>query len=57
MSTRNRLGSRGKTGEICPESGVWKSISTPSTTIPLAKGNRFPPYNNSAVIWVLHQYA
>jgi hypothetical protein len=43
------LGTRCKTGQICPESGEWKSNGSPCTTIPLAKGNRFPPYNNQAV--------
>ena len=27
----------GTTGETCPESGVWESQSSPSTTIPLSK--------------------
>lgn len=51
------LGTTGKTGETCPESGVWQSQTSPSTTIPLAKGNRFPPYNNQAVTWKLIRYA
>ena len=28
-----------KTGEICPESGVWKVVGYPSTTAPIAKSN------------------
>lgn len=51
------LGTTGKTGETCPESGVWQAQSTPSTTIPLAKGNQFPPYDNKAVTWKLIRYA
>lgn len=51
------LGTRAKTGEVCPESGVWKADSNPSTTAPIAKGNRMPPYNGAAVTWVLVQYA
>jgi len=57
MTTRKPLGTRAKTGEICPESGVWKVVGTPSTTAPIAKGNRMPPYNNQAVTWELIQYA
>lgn len=51
------IGTRARTGEVCPESGVWKAISTPSTTAPIAKGNRMPPYNNQAVYWELIRYA
>ncbi len=51
------LGTTRKTGEKCPESGVWKSQSNPSTTIPLSKGERFPPYKNRAVVWKLIRYA
>ncbi|WP_010181003.1 YjzC family protein [Aquimarina agarilytica] len=51
------LGTTRKTGEKCPESGVWKSLSTPSTTIPLSKGEKFPPYNNQGVTWKLTAYA
>lgn len=44
------------TGQTCPESGVWKAIGY-METIPLAKGNTFPPYNRQAVSWQLIQYA
>lgn len=54
---RKPLGTTGKTGETCPESGVWESQSSPSTTIPLSKGEKFPPYNNKAVTWKLIRYA
>ena len=51
------LGTRARTGETCPESGVWKVVGTPTTTAPIAKGNTFPPYAQKAVTWVLVQYA
>jgi len=50
------IGTTARTGEVCPESGVWKPQHY-STTAPIAKGNRMPPYNNQAVTWVLMQYA
>jgi len=55
---RAPIGTRAKTGEICPESGVWK-VDHPvdTTTAPIAKGNRMPPYRNRAVTWILIQYA
>ncbi len=59
VAAQNRapIGTRAKTGQICPESGVWKVEGTPTTTAPIAKGNVMPPYNNKAVVWVLIQYA
>ena len=33
----------GRTGESCQESGVYKCSTHPTNTIPLAKGNKFPP--------------
>ena len=46
-----------RTGEKCPESGIWKVVGTPSTTAPIAVGNTMPPYNGQAVTWFLIQYA
>lgn len=51
------IGTTGRTGTKCPESGIWKVVGTPSTTGPFAKGNTFPPYQNKAVNWQLIQYA
>ena len=51
------IGTRVSTGQTCPESGVWKVEGYPSTTAPIAKGNRMPPYGARSVVWVLQQYA
>lgn len=51
------VGITAKTGEKCPESGVWKVLGTPSTTAPIAKGNKMPPYKDKAVIWKLIKLA
>jgi len=51
------IGTTAKTGQSCPESGVWKVLGNPTTTAPIAKGNRMPPYGNSAVTWKLIQLA
>ena len=51
------IGTTASTGQNCPESGVWKSMDTPSTTAPIAKGNKMPPHNGKAVAWKLTQYA
>ncbi|GAM00378.1 hypothetical protein SP5_031_00210 [Sphingomonas parapaucimobilis NBRC 15100] len=56
MRTRKPIGTTARTGEICPESGVWQPIGY-STTAPIAEGNRMPPYDGKAVTWKLIQYA
>ena len=59
MSTAAKapIGTTARTGEICPESGVWEVVGNPSTTAPIANGNRMPPYSSKAVTWQLIQYA
>ncbi len=45
-----------KTGQICPESGVYKCSKHPSNTIPLSKGETFPPCScggGHGATWVL----
>jgi hypothetical protein len=55
--TKVPLGTKRKTGEICPESGAWKPVNVgSSTTAPIAKGDRFPPYRNKSAIWELISY-
>ena len=47
------IGIRVRTGDTCPESGVWGVEGYPTTTAPIAKGNRMPPYRGISVFWVL----
>ena len=56
-TARAPIGTTAKTGEACPESGVWKVVGYPTTTAPIAKGNRMPPYDGKAVTWQLIQHA
>jgi hypothetical protein len=51
------IGTTRTTGQTCPESGVWQTLDSPSTTGPFAKGNTFPPHNGRAVTWKLIRYA
>ena len=51
------LGTTARTGETCPESGVWSVVAAKSTTAPIAKGNRMPPYGDKAVTWRLDRHA
>lgn len=52
-----QVGTLANTGEVCPVSGVWVVVGTPTTTAPIAKGNRMPPYNRRAVTWRLERLA
>jgi hypothetical protein len=54
---RKPIGTTARTGERCPESGVWKVTSMPSTTAPIARTNVMPPYEGKAVVWQLIRYA
>lgn len=51
------IGTLAKTGERCPESGVWTVVGTPSTTAPIARANVMPPYAGKAVTWRLTRLA
>jgi len=51
------IGTTASTGQICPESGVWRVVGVPSTTAPIAKGNKMPPYGGNGVTWILAAYA
>ena len=45
-----------RTGEKCPESGVYKCFQHPLNTIPLSKGETFPPCSWSGghgATWIL----
>ncbi len=54
---KHPVGTTAKTGERCPESGVWKVQGGRTTTAPIAKGNRMPPYDGHGVSWELLSYA
>ena len=56
-TSRAPIGTTARTGAVCPESGVWKVVGTPTTTAPIAKGNRMSPYVNAAVTWILIHHA
>ena len=55
--SRMPIGTRARTGQRCPESGVWQVVGYPTTTAPIAKGNVMPPYAGAAVTWELINYA
>lgn len=57
QGTRVPIGTTARTGQKCPESGVWEVVGTPTTTAPISKGDTMPPYRQMAVTWRLKQYA
>jgi hypothetical protein len=58
QAARKPIGTLASTGELCPESGVWEAQAYPTTTTaPIAKGNRMPPYRGNSVAWKLIRYA
>lgn len=46
-----------RTGEPCPESGIWAVVGNTSQTIPVSKGQPMPPDGKKAVVWHLLQRA
>ncbi len=47
---------RGRTGEKCQQSGVYKCSKHPGNEIPLSKGETFPPCSwesGHSAIWIL----
>ncbi len=46
-----RIGTTRRTGETCPESGIWIAEGKPPVAI--SAGNRFPPSEGKPVIWTL----
>lgn len=54
---RTPLGTIRRTGQKCPESGVWEAQSSPKGTIPLSEDETFPPHNGGATDWKLIAYA
>lgn len=55
--TRWPIGTLARTGQRCPESGVWQAQLTPYETAPIAEHNVMPPYRGVAVNWKLIRYA
>lgn len=47
------VGHTARTGETCPESGIWVSMSDPRRSISVTKGHRMPPLDGKATAWLL----
>lgn len=51
------LGTRVRTGERCPETGVWRVVGTPSASALIAEGAPMPTYREKEVTWELTLHA
>lgn len=60
MFTYGQTSVSGTTGQVCQVSGIYRCRMHPGNTIPLAKGNTFPPCSMNgghATTWILVQRA
>ena len=49
-----RIGMTARTGEKCPNSGVWKVVWTPETiSTSVSRGNKMPLNEKKSVTWRL----
>lgn len=46
-------GTMAKTGEDCPETGIWEVANRPTAQALMLKGNIMPPYEGKTVVWRL----
>ena len=50
------LGTIARTGESCPEDGIWKTQEKPTTSIQFIKNIKMPGIQGRPMIWKLVQY-
>jgi TIR domain len=55
-SMRTPLGTKAKTGEICPENGEWESIGLPKALLRVTAGFKMPFVKGRSVNWKLVKY-
>lgn len=48
---KTHVGTLAKTGERCPESGIWKVLEAPSFTVSINEGSLMPPFKGRSVSW------
>lgn len=50
---KTQVGTVLKTGERCPETGLWKVLENPSFEVQINEGSFMPPYKGRSVSWEL----
>lgn len=52
-----QVGQLAKTGEPCPESGLWQPLNSRSAAMAFSLGHQMPPHQKKPVVWRLVQRA
>lgn len=55
-SFRKSIGTIARTGEVCPERGIWKTPNQPTTKLEFAEGLKMPAIQGKPVVWRLVSY-
>ncbi len=50
---KNHIEITAKTGEKCPQGGIWNPVDEPDKTRAIGIGNRMPPTQDGDTLWVL----
>ena len=56
-SLKKPFGTKVRSGELCPESGIWRSVTTPSKSTSIAQGRTMPQYRARNIHWKLIRYS
>ncbi|HEX3009010.1 MAG TPA: hypothetical protein VHO90_15510 [Bacteroidales bacterium] len=51
-----QVGTLAKSGERCPETGLWEVQDCQAITFVMNKGNILPPYKGNEVYWKFIDY-
>lgn len=51
MSEQPPPGATAKTGQSCPQSGLWRVAGQPAFLTVMAKGHVVPPCRGKTVVW------
>jgi hypothetical protein len=56
LNFKKPLGTIARTGELCPEEGIWKTQEKPTTSIQFIKNIKMPGIQGRPMIWKLVSY-
>ena len=57
LNFKKPLGTIARTGELCPEDGIWKTDKKPTTSIQYKKDLKMPAIEGKPMIWKLVSYS
>ena len=47
------IGTKVRTGDICPVTGIWRVPKVSASEAPVVKGKVMPTYSGHDVVWIL----